>query len=156
MRWSFRPQSPGWSHQIVSPISTFGRLPSNIICSPRQGEPSDEVRLRGEPKLVAKLQEELEKTVAELRNRVILGVEIPSSQHRALIGRGGQHLNDLQNRTGAQIQFPGSRSYQQVGEPENAADLADVDPANLVKVSGSRTACEKAIEELKVRICKYL
>ena len=110
------------------------------------------MRLRGEPKLVAKLKTELEKVVADLKDRVVLGVDVPVAQHRALIGRGGQHLNDLQHRTGAQIQFPGSRSYAQVGEPENAADLADVDPANLVKVSGPRAACEKAIAELKVKL----
>lgn len=120
--------------------------------SPRQGEPSDEVRLRGEPKLVAKLKAELEKTVAELKDRVVLGVEVPAAQHRTLIGRGGQHLTDLQNKTGAQIQFPGSRSYNSVGEPENAEALANVDPANLVKVTGSRAACEKAVEELKSSI----
>ena len=121
------------------------------VLSPRQGEPSDEVRLRGEPKLVAKLKVELEKIVADLNDRVVLGVDIPVAQHRALIGRGGQHLNDFQSRTGAQVQFPGSRSYAQVGEPENAADLADVDLGNLVKVSGPRAACEKAVQELKVR-----
>ena len=123
------------------------------VHSPRQGEPSDEVRLRGEPKLVAKLKAELEKTVKTLKDRVVLAVEVPVAQHRALIGRGGQHLNALQTRTGAQIQFPGSRSYTQVGEPENAEDLAGVDPANIVKVSGPRAACEKAIEELKVCRC---
>ena len=106
--------------------------------------------MRGEPKLVAKIKAELEKVAANLRDRVVLGVVIPATQHRALIGRGGQHLNDLQTRTGAQIQFPGSRSYTQVGEPENAEDLAGVDPANIVKVSGPRAACEKAVEELKV------
>lgn len=60
--------------------------------SPRQGEPADEVRLRGERGLVAKLQVELEKTAATLRDRVILGVAIPAAQHKAMIGRGGQHL----------------------------------------------------------------
>lgn len=93
---------------------------------------------------------ELEKTVATLRDRVVLAVEIPAIQHRALIGRGGQHLNDLQARTGVQVQFPGSRSYNQVGEPENSADFKDVDTTNIVKVSGPRAACETAIEELKV------
>jgi hypothetical protein len=48
------------------------------------------------------------------------------------------------------VQFPGSRSYNSVGEPVNAADLTDTDPADIVKVSGSQAACEKAIEELKV------
>jgi KH domain len=124
--------------------------------SPRQGEPSDEVRLRGEPKLVNKLKAELETAVTTLRDRVILGVEIPAGQHRALIGRGGQHLNDLQNKMNVQIQFPGSRSYGPVGEPENAADFSDVDPTNVVKVSGSRAACEATIKELKVLVSKLL
>jgi transcription antitermination factor NusA-like protein len=77
---------------------------------------------------------------------------VPASQHRALIGRGGQNLNDLQARTGAQIQFPGSRSYNQVGEPINAAELTDIDPADIVKVSGSQAACDKATEELKAAV----
>ncbi|KAL0577627.1 hypothetical protein V5O48_004352 [Marasmius crinis-equi] len=131
---------------------TDSRLLAGLIRFPRQGEPSDEVRLRGDAKLVAKLQAELEKDVAVLRDRVVLGVEIPAPNHRALIGRNGQHLNDLQTRTGTQVQFPGSRSYAQAGEPENLSDLANVDPANLVKVSGSRSACEKAIADLKASV----
>ncbi|KAK7053480.1 hypothetical protein VNI00_004106 [Paramarasmius palmivorus] len=130
---------------------TDSRQLASLIRFPRQGEgeTSDEVRLRGEPKLVSKLQSELEKIVAELRDRVVLGVDIPAVHHRALIGRNGQHLTDLQKRTDTQVQFPGSRSYNQAGEPENAAELAEVEPTNLVKVSGTRSACEKAIEELK-------
>ncbi|KAF9469904.1 hypothetical protein BDZ94DRAFT_1151041 [Collybia nuda] len=128
------------------------KLQAGLIRFPRQGEPSDEVKLRGEPKLVNKLKDELEQAVTALRDRVILAVDIPASQHRVLIGRGGQHLNELQNKLGVQIQFPGSRSYGHVGEPDNAADLADIDVTNIVKVSGSRAACEAAIEEMKVKI----
>ncbi|KAF7376317.1 hypothetical protein MSAN_00047200 [Mycena sanguinolenta] len=139
VRRAFRLQGPSGLDQIVR--------------APRQGDAvMDEVRLRGEPKLVAKLKAELEKAVAVLRDRVVLAIEIPAGQHRALIGRGGQHLNELQDRTGAQVQFPGSRSYVQVGEAENAADLKDVDAANIVKVSGPRAACEKAMEELKKQV----
>lgn len=122
-----------------------------MFSSPRQGEKSDEVRIRGEPELVKRIKDELESSVAKLRDRVVRAVEIPSVQHRILIGRGGQHLNELQNETGAQVQFPGSRSYIQVGEAENAADFTEVNPADIVKVSGSRAACEAAIAELKVR-----
>lgn len=119
--------------------------------SPRQDEPSaNEVRLRGEPKLVRRLKDELEKVVATLRDRVVMGVEIPPVQHRALVGRGGQQLNDLQKRISVQVHFPGSRTYNQIGEPENTADLEGVDAARIVKVSGPRAACEAAIEELKV------
>ncbi|KAG6885973.1 hypothetical protein C0993_006900 [Termitomyces sp. T159_Od127] len=126
------------------------KVQANLIRFPRQGEPSDEVRLRGEPKLVEKLKAELEKIVATLRDRVILGVDIPVAQHRVLIGRGGQNLNELQSKRDVQIQFPGSRSYNQVGEPENIADLAESNVANIVKVSGARAAVEATIEELKV------
>ena len=118
--------------------------------SPRQGEPSEDVRLRGEPRLVQKIKAELEATVEALRDRVVLGADIPAAQHRALIGRGGQHLNELQKKYSVMVQFPGSRSYSQSGEPENAAELADADPANVVRVSGPKAAVEKAIDELKV------
>ncbi|KZT71001.1 hypothetical protein DAEQUDRAFT_707779 [Daedalea quercina L-15889] len=128
------------------------KVQAGLVRFPRQGEPGEEVRLRGEPKVVAKLKTELEKIAATLRDRVTLGVEVPAAQHRALIGRGGQHLNELQNRFGVQVQFPGSRSYNQVGVLENEAELADVDHANLVKVTGPRAGCEKAVEELKGQV----
>lgn len=131
---------------------TDSKAQAGLVRFPRQGESGDEVRLRGEPKVVAKLKVELEKIVATLRDRVTLGVEVPAAQHRALIGRGGQHLNELQNRLGVQVQFPGSRSYNQVGAMENEAELSEVDPANLVKVTGPRAACEKAVEELKSQV----
>ena len=118
--------------------------------SPRQGDLSDDVRIRGEPKLVQKIKAELESSVAALRDRVVFGVDIPAAQHRSFIGRGGQHLNELQNKYSVTVQFPGSRSYFHTGESENAAELADADPANVVKVFGPSAAVEKAINELKV------
>lgn len=100
--------------------------------------------------MIKKIQARLEAIAEELRSRVVLMVEIHNSQHRALIGRNGQHLNELLEGTGVQVQFPGSRSYNQAGEAENAADFKDADPQNLVKVSGARAACEKAIKDLTV------
>ena len=97
-----------------------------------------------------KIQAELERLAASLRDRIVLIVEVPNTQHRALIGRGGRNLNDLQSRTGAQVQFPGSRSYDQLGEAENVDEFKDANPQDLVKVAGPREACEKAIAELKV------
>ncbi|TFL02446.1 hypothetical protein BDV98DRAFT_592135 [Pterulicium gracile] len=131
---------------------TDARAQAGLIRFPRQGEASDEVRLRGEPNLVQKIKAELEKAAAVLRDRVVLGVDIPAAQHRTFIGRGGQHLNELQNRHSVQIQFPGSRSYAQVGEPINAADLGAADSGNLVKITGPKANCEKAVEELKSQI----
>ncbi|THH21363.1 hypothetical protein EW146_g179 [Bondarzewia mesenterica] len=128
------------------------RAQAGLVRFPRQGEePNDEVRLRGESKLVAKLKAEIEKVVGEQRDRLVLAVEIPAIQHRALIGRGGRNLNEFQSKFGVQVQYPGSHSYHQAGQPANAAELADVAPEHLVKISGPRAAVEKAIENLKVR-----
>ncbi|KAI0745894.1 hypothetical protein C8Q76DRAFT_688825 [Earliella scabrosa] len=82
---------------------TDSNAQTGFIRFPRQEEPSDDVRLRGEPNLIAKLKAELEKVAADLRDRVVLIVEVPVGQHNALIGRSDKHLNDLQNRTGARI-----------------------------------------------------
>ncbi|KAK2464263.1 hypothetical protein APHAL10511_003720 [Amanita phalloides] len=125
------------------------RQQTGLIRFPRPDDPSDEVKLRGEPPLVAKMQSELEKIVASLRERIVVAVNIPASQHRALIGRGGQNLSEIQSKSGAQIQFPGSRSYHQIGEAENSAEFADADPADIVKVAGNPDTCKIAIDLLK-------
>ncbi|KAG8999118.1 hypothetical protein FRB90_012145 [Tulasnella sp. 427] len=127
------------------------KLQAGLVHFPRAHEPSDEVRLRGDKKLVAKLKKELEKLAAAQRDRVIIGVAVPVALHRALIGRGGQHLNDLQTRTGTQVWFPGSRSYGGTGEPSNADQLGDVAPEDLVKVMGPKAGCEAAVAELTAK-----
>lgn len=131
---------------------TDSKTQAGLIRFPRQGETGDEVRLRGEPKLVAKLKAELESLAASFRDRVIFGVEVPAAQHRALIGRGGAHLNEVQDKFSVQIQIPGSRSYGQIGEPQNSEDLEDVDAANIVKVTGSRSNVDAAIAHLKSNV----
>lgn len=125
------------------------KLQVGLVKFPRQGDISDEVRLRGEPGIVNKLKDELDKKVSVLRDRVVVAVEIPAAQHRNIIGRGGQHLSELQTRYDVQIQLPGSRGYGQVGEPSNAGDVEGADPGDIVKVSGSRLACDAAISAMK-------
>ena len=120
--------------------------------SPRPGdEPKDEVRLRGEPSLVKKLKAELEKVTADLRDRVVYGVQVPAAAHSALIGRGGRNLINFQNKHNVQVQYPGSNSYKFTGDAENVEELGDVAPEELVKVMGPKAAVEQAIEQLKVR-----
>jgi transcription antitermination factor NusA-like protein len=110
------------------------------------------VRLRGPKALVTKLKAALEKIAKEHRDKVVRGVSVPAAQHRALIGRGGQNLNLLQDRHGVTVQFPGSRSYNTVGEPLNIADLAGVAPEDVVKVTGPSAGVAKAIQELSVSL----
>ena len=121
--------------------------------SPRQGEePNNEVRLRGDPKVVNKLKDEIMKIVTGLRDRIVKGVNVPASHHRSLIGRGGRNLIEFQTKFGVQVQYPGSHTYAQSGQPINTDELSEVPPENLVKVSGPKEAVEKAIEELQVSL----
>lgn len=70
--------------------------------SPRQGdEAMDQVKLRGDSKVVKAIKVELEKQVAVLKETVVIGVVVPSSQHASKIGRGGSTLQELQRKTGA-------------------------------------------------------
>jgi hypothetical protein len=120
-----------------------------LTLSPRQGEQGNEVHLRGERSLVKKVKAELERFSATLSDRVVVGVVIPSAHHKILIGKGGQNLNDIQSRNGVQVQFPGSRSYGSVGDIINMSELESVNPSDIVKIIGSKAACDKAANELK-------
>ena len=97
------------------------------------------------------MKDELEKATADLRDRIVVGIQIPTAAHSALIGRGGRNLINFQNKFNVQVQYPGSNSYKNTGEPENAEELSDVPPEELVKVAGARASVGEAIEQLKVR-----
>ena len=47
--------------------------------------------------MVQNTRAELQTAAVALWDRFLLSVDIPVAQHRALIGRGGQRLNRLQN-----------------------------------------------------------
>ncbi|CDZ98263.1 Vigilin [Phaffia rhodozyma] len=127
------------------------RAQSGLVSFPKGAENTSAVRLRGEPSLIAKIKDELERIVSELKDRIILGVSVPLTLHASKIGRGGSALNDLQQKTNTVIQFPGSRQYGSFGEPENASELTEADPKTIVKVAGSRSAVEAAIEQLSIQ-----
>lgn len=122
---------------------------AGLVTFPRQGDDADSVRLRGDRKIVSKLQAELEKTVAALRATKVIGVVVPQAHHASKIGRGGSALQDLQRRSGATIHFPGSRQYGSVGDVENADEVADAAKEDIVKVVGTDEAIAKASESLK-------
>ena len=98
------------------------------------------------------MKAELEKATADLRDRVVFGVQVPATAHSALIGRGGRNLINFQNQHNVQVQYPGSNSYRFTGDPENVEELGEVAPEELVKVMGPKAAVEQAIEQLKVRV----
>jgi hypothetical protein len=61
-------------------------------------------------------------------------------------------LINFQNKFNVQVQYPGSNSYRNTGETENAEELSDVPPQELVKVAGARASVGEAIEQLKSQV----
>lgn len=128
-------------------------IEANRYSSPKNGDEStDKVRLRGDSKVVKKIQTELEKQVAVLKDTIVIGVVVPATQHATKIGRGGMALQDLQRKTGAVIHFPGSRQYSSIGEIENQDDLEGVSEGDIVKVIGTKEVTQKAAELLQVSL----
>ncbi|ORY33442.1 putative SCP160 protein [Naematelia encephala] len=124
---------------------------AGLVTFPKSGDSQpDQVRLRGDSKIVKALQAELEKQVAVLQSTITIGVVVPHSQHASKIGRGGSALQDLQKKTGTVIHFPGSRQYGSVGDIENKEELGQVDEKDIVKVIGSKEASAQAAELLQV------
>ena len=123
---------------------------AGLVNFPRPGDDAtDQVRLRGESKLVVQLQAALAAQVEAMRNTIILGVAVPAAQHASKIGRGGNSLQDLQRKSGAIVHFPGSRQYGNIGDIENSSDLEGTDAADIVKVIGTKEAIAVAAELLQ-------
>ncbi|TXT10874.1 hypothetical protein VHUM_02379 [Vanrija humicola] len=128
-----------------------GHKQAGLVTFPRQGDANtDNVVLRGDSKVVKKIQAELEKQVDVLKKTVTIGVSVPAAQHASKIGRGGSALQDLQRKTNTAVHFPGSRQYNQIGEVDNADELEGVEAGDIVKVVGTKEAVAQAAELLQV------
>lgn len=124
---------------------------AGLVTFPRPGDDTnDQVRLRGDAKVVKKIEAELEKLIAALKSTLTWGVVVPAAGHASKIGRGGSALQDLQRKTNTTVHFPGSRQYNSIGEVDNKDELAEADAADIVKVIGSKEAIAKATELLQV------
>ena len=125
-------------------------LALTVLRSPKQGDSAmDQVRLRGDTKLVNAIKAAFEQQIKTLKETIVVGVVVPSSQHATKIGRGGSALQDLQRKTNTAIHFPGSRQYASVGEIENKDELESADAGDIVKVMGSKEGCAQAAEQLQ-------
>lgn len=121
---------------------------------PRQGESGgarDTVVLQGPEKLVESVKAELEKVVADLQDRVCLGVHVPRAGHAQVIGRGAAGIKELQKAHNVTIAVPGWREWTTAGAPLNAEDLAGVDDGDIIKIIGSASACDAAAKDVLVR-----
>ncbi|KIJ67957.1 hypothetical protein HYDPIDRAFT_37535 [Hydnomerulius pinastri MD-312] len=135
------------------------------------------VKITGRKENVEEAKKRILAQVERLADETSETIKIPSQYHASLIGQNGKYAIRLEEKYAVKITFPrqfaengegktreqlkldevlikgGKKgSYSQVGEAANASEIQDADPANIVKVSGSKAACEAAIAELKARV----
>lgn len=109
---------------------------ANIARFPPAGTQDDLVVLRGPSAVTERVAAELEREARALLDRVVLGAAAPPRVHRTLIARGGRRDSEWQTTHRTVVIVPGWREYAELGEPANAAELGDADPASIVKVHG--------------------
>ncbi|CAG8560746.1 1982_t:CDS:10, partial [Ambispora leptoticha] len=123
---------------------------AGIVKFPRHGSNSDEVILKGDKNVVEKVKIELEKLVEEQNNLVVDLIEIPRIQHSQIIGRNGASLKDLQHRFDVEIQFPGSRGYN---DTHLSGDVKmEIEECDAVKIIGKKENIMAAKTEILSKI----
>ena len=107
--------------------------------------------IRGPSALATKIKAELEKQASSLRDRIVYGVIVPQSGHARLIGRGGAGVNELQRKHDVKIVLPNRKEARSSGDIINKDDLGEYAESDLIKLMGSKLACDAAAAELTVR-----
>ncbi|CAM0143028.1 hypothetical protein VKS41_006214 [Umbelopsis sp. WA50703] len=88
---------------------------ANMVRFPRpEDKVQDEIVLKGDKQIVAKIRAKLEQLVADEEALVTIIVQIPKDEHANLIGRGGSNLKALQKKYNVRIDFPKSGSAAEV------------------------------------------
>ena len=150
--WRFHGNLIDTRGQHIREICTrAGAQNANLVRFPPAGSPDDKVVVRGPSAVASKVAAELEREAREYTSRVVLGAAAPQRVHRVLISRGGRRDSEWQTEHRTAVIVPGWREYAELGEPANAAELGDADPATVVKVVGQpdgAAAVVKAIAEV--------
>ncbi|KAJ1655030.1 hypothetical protein IWQ61_005146 [Dispira simplex] len=112
---------------------------------------ADEVVVKGDRTVVAKVSQALEERAQELKHRVCVTVNIPVTDHPSIIGRGGATLREIQDKYHVDVDFASSQGRLKEQETSNS------DPT-LVRIYGKQGDCEAAAQNLlsRVRLQKRL
>lgn len=123
------------------------RAAAQLIQFPRKnGDPNsaDIVQIRGPAEVAAKVKAVLERIVADLNDRIVVGVVVAPSQQRSLMGR----IRELQSvHKSAKIIVPSWKEYNQL-KISNAGELQSASPESIVKIEGSPSACKALQAEI--------
>lgn len=130
---------------------TDSRSQGYMLRFPRPNDTeADLITLRGKSSIIEKLRTEILAAVGELSDRIIMGLEVPRASHAVIIGRSGSNVNELQSKHNVKIVFPNWKEASAMGALENAEEVKDVEPENLLRIVGSADACAAVSAAIKV------
>ncbi|KFA63601.1 hypothetical protein S40285_04135 [Stachybotrys chlorohalonatus IBT 40285] len=96
---------------------------ARTIQFPKQDADGNTIKVEGRTEVVEKIIARIQEIVAERENQVTEVVEVPTDQHRSLIGRGGETKRQLESKFTVSIDVPrqgdGKTGVKITGRPEN-------------------------------------
>lgn len=122
---------------------------AQIVHFPRAGQASDTVTVRARRELATRIAEQLQREADELAARIVLAAAVPPQLHRQLVSRGGSRSTEWARAHNATLFLPSWREYARLGEPANAAELQDAEPAHTIKVVGPQPGAEAVLREIE-------
>ena len=101
---------------------------ARVVRFPRADSSETSIRLEGNGVVVDKIMKAIQDFVKEREDQVTATIEIPPSQHRLLIGRGGGTRRDLESKFNITLDVPkqgsAARSDVKIRGPSNAVSEA--------------------------------
>lgn len=145
-----------YSHTVRDLMAKVGgptdsRSQGYMLRFPRPNDTeADLITLRGKSSIIEKLRTEILAAIGELNDRIVMGLEVPRASHAILIGRSGSNVNELQSKHNVKIVFPNWKEASAMGALNNAEDVKDVEPQDLLRIVGAADACTAVAAAIKV------
>ncbi|KAB8072235.1 hypothetical protein BDV29DRAFT_177780 [Aspergillus leporis] len=109
---------------------------SRLVRFPRPESSDTSIKLEGNGQVVDKIIAAIEEFVKEREDQVTVNVEVPSTQHRLLIGRGGETRRGIESKFNITLDIPkqgSGRSDIKLKGPSNAVTEAKEHILSMLK-----------------------
>ena len=128
-RYTFANHDVGANIRSIVNMAGGADLGSQAVQFPRQGEESNTLTIRGPKSVTDKIVAAIESHVKERDSQVSDMIDVPTNQHRSLIGSGGNIRKKMEEDFGVSINVPkqgsGQTGVKITGLSENVAKCKD-------------------------------
>jgi polyribonucleotide nucleotidyltransferase len=117
-----------------------------IISFPKQGSDSDRVTLKGAKDCIESAKSRIKEIIEDLDAQVTLECVIAHTHHRSVLGNRGANIQRITEQWSVNVKFPDRTQSQ--SEEEEGEDKPEVDPRDVIVITGRNEHCEGAKEAL--------